>query len=153
MFKNKETLQSFVKRPIAFLLAIIMIFSSQASAVPLTKAYAENKGDGGKALIDRLLEIVEQDTPYVWGGTSVGPNGGVDCRGFLRRAIADVYKNGASDIWNEKVAYLVDDNGSPVDGNGNPTNSKVWVDLAPYDALNTFQKYIGMRMRWSSPVV
>ena len=143
MFKRNGKFETFVKRQIAMLLAIVMAFSCFVSTGMTFEtahaAVADNEGDGGEAFVADLVEIARLGTPYVWGGWGpVGPNGGVDCRGYVRRALTRVY---GLDIF-ETVGYLVDDNGNPVDGKGNPTNNKVFVDVAAYGARETFIKGI-----------
>ena len=147
MFKRNGKFETFVKRQIAMLLAIVMAFSCFVSTGMTFEtahaAVADNEGDGGEAFVADLVEIARLGTPYVWGGWGpVGPNGGVDCRGYVRRALTRVY---GLDIF-ETVGYLVDDNGNPVDGKGNPTNNKVFVDVAAYGARETWHKYEGMRV-------
>ena len=147
MFKRNGKFETFVKRQIAMLLAIVMAFSCFVSTGMTFEtahaAVADNEGDGGEAFVADLVEIARLGTPYVWGGWGpVGPNGGVDCRGYVRRALNRVY---GLDIF-ETVGYLVDDAGNPVDGKGNPTNNKVYVDVAAYGARETWHKYQGMRV-------
>ena len=128
MFKRNGKFETFVKRQIAMLLAIVMAFSCFVSTGMTFEtahaAVADNEGDGGEAFVADLVEIARLGTPYVWGGWGpVGPNGGVDCRGYVRRALTRVY---GLDIF-ETVGYLVDDNGNPVDGKGNPTKNSAAV--------------------------
>ena len=146
MFKHKDKFNKFVKKQIAMFLAIVMALScvvSTGMTMQTAEAQVTGDGDGGSAFVADLVEIARLGTPYVWGGWGpVGPNGGVDCRGYVRRALNRVY---GLDIF-ETVGYLCDESGKPVDAKGAPTANKVYVDVAAYDAVNTWNKYVGKRV-------
>jgi uncharacterized repeat protein (TIGR01451 family) len=144
MFKNKDKWQNFVKKQVAKVLAVVMAFSSFAStgmAISSAHAATASVDDHGKAFVGELVDITAAGTKYVWGGWL---NPDVDCRGFVRGALKNVY---GLDIYNT-AGYLVDDDGNPIDKNGKQVsaNNKVYIDVAAYDARATLSQYVGKRI-------
>ena len=145
MWKSKSKLQDFVKRQVAKVLAVVMAFSSFASTgMSLATVHADPSyvNDGGAAFVQKVVSMASKPTKYVWGGWS---ESGVDCRGMIRVALKNVYGLNIQQTY----GYLVDDDGNPVDLNGNRVsqNNKVYVDVAPWDALYSWRNLkVGTRI-------
>lgn len=128
------------RRQVAMVMAIVMTLTCLfSSGMTLSSVMASPVQSGVQPFVDKLVDIAAAGTPYEFGGWGpIGPNGGVDCRGFVRKALEQVY---GLDIFNT-VGYLVDDEGNPILENG----SRVYLDVAAYEPVPVFNKYVGKRI-------
>lgn len=142
---KKNTFYQFIKRNVAFLLAVIMALSAMTSAgLAINTAYAAPVNDNGEALVANAVKLATT-TPkpeYVWGAW--GPNS-FDCRGFVRYALAQTYGMSVTNT----EGYLVDDAGNALDRYGRVTtdpSKRVKIDIAAYDPASSYTDYVGKRV-------